>query len=171
MNPLDETRISELMKLRREKFIEEIKEKKQKQLREAVVSETDLLRKELEQKTNQLQNVTKLLITEKNVYPKINGVADNIKDLKVIRARKENLEKFLSRWPEPKRDLNSTTIPCKQRQLKFWIMVESLYFSEEWFGAMKHTLESGYHNTRGREQHGPFKSKLKTEETVPSKSE
>ncbi len=141
---LQDVRITQILKLRKEKALQEVIDKKAQAIESSKDLEVDLLRKNLAYKTNQLQTMTELLIKDNNPNPKYNGTADQVKDVKAFRKRQGALGNFLGRWPNPKRDENSTTIPTKKKQMRFWNEAEELYWSTKYFGEQRQTIENNY---------------------------
>ncbi len=141
---LQETRLNEIVRLRKEKALQEALEKKAQAIDASKNLEMEILKKTLVYKSNQLQTMTDLLMKDTNPNPKYNGTADQVKDVKAFRKRKDALGNFLGRWPKPKRDENSTTIPTKKKQMKYWNEAEELYFSPKYFGDQRQTIETNY---------------------------
>jgi len=143
---INEVRNYHLQTLEKENMFSTFYEQKEKEINEAAKRENEILKKRLMQKDEKIEIYGKLLFDKNNQPPKINGMSDNIKDIKAIVGREAALENFLKRNENPKSDLNQTTIPGKQRQLKFWNWVHSEYYSPNWFGALKNSIEWAMEN-------------------------
>ncbi len=138
---INEIRNYHLQALEKDSLFSTVYEQKEKQINEAAKRENELLKKRLIQKDDKIEIFSKLLFDKNNEPPKINGISDNVKDVKAMLERIAGLENFLTRHENPKSELNQTTIPGKQRQLKFWHWVMSQYYSDNWFGALRPSIE------------------------------
>lgn len=90
------------------------------------------------------------------------GIGENVRDIKAIRARKDKLSTFLTKWENTKRGAEKTTKPNKRRELEFWYLVEDMYYSPHWFGPLRPAIEEILYCDDTTAKKSPTK-KIKTE--------
>lgn len=124
----------------------------------------------LEEENRAMRN---LIGKEPTTVIRPSGIGENVRDIKSIRARKEKLSTFLTKWENTKRGAEKTTKPNKRRELEFWYLVEETYYSPNWFGPLRPAIEEILYcdessgNSKKSVKKTKTEAELQTSETLP----